>query len=181
MAIDVRSLIVAEAQRQGVDPGIAVAVASRESGICQWEGCITDGAVKRGGSGEVGLFQLMPATAAALGVDPFDLYGNITGGIAYLRQMYQQFGNWPDAVAAYNCGPGCVAQAKAGTRTLPASTVVYANWVLAVGGKGSQAFNLSTTAATPAASSPASSNVSSSLYPVLAIGFVGLAIVIYEW
>jgi soluble lytic murein transglycosylase-like protein len=187
MAIDVRSLIIAEAQRQGVDPGIAVAVASIESGICQWVGspCNSDAAVKIGAAGEVGLFQLMPATAAGLGVDPYDLNQNIQGGIAYLRQMYTTFGNWKDAVAAYNCGPGCVRDVKAGKRTLPASTTYYQAWVMSVGATNSAALNLNAanqTTAVPGGSAPfTSSSSTSSLFPILAIGFIAAAVVIVEW
>jgi hypothetical protein len=49
--------------------------------------------------------QLMPATAAGLNVDPSDLNQNVTGGVSLLASLYQQFGNWSDALAAYNAGP----------------------------------------------------------------------------
>lgn len=56
--------------------------------------------------GAQGLMQLMPGTAHGLGVkDAYDPYQNILGGAKYLRQLYSKFGNWRDAVAAYNAGP----------------------------------------------------------------------------
>ncbi|MFV2003492.1 MAG: lytic transglycosylase domain-containing protein, partial [Paracoccaceae bacterium] len=58
--------------------------------------------------GAIGLAQLMPATARRLGVDPRDPLQNLNGGARYLRQMYDQFGNWRLALAAYNGGPEAV-------------------------------------------------------------------------
>jgi soluble lytic murein transglycosylase-like protein len=98
-ASDVASQIQAAAPGYGVPPSLALAVAQRESGFNQ-------SAV--GSSGEVGVFQLMPATAAQLGVNPSDLSGNIDGGLKYLSQLYQQFGDWGTALEAYNGGPGNV-------------------------------------------------------------------------
>lgn len=58
--------------------------------------------------GALGVMQLMPATAAALGVDPRDAASNISGGAAYLAQQIERFGSVPLALAAYNAGPGAV-------------------------------------------------------------------------
>jgi soluble lytic murein transglycosylase-like protein len=52
--------------------------------------------------------QLMPATAAELGVRADDLADNIRGGALYLRRQLEQFGSVPLALAAYNAGPGAV-------------------------------------------------------------------------
>ncbi len=64
-------------------------------------------------AGAIGLMQLMPGTAAAIGVDPYDPLGNVVGGTAYLRNMLDDFSGYGEyavtnAVAAYNAGPAAV-------------------------------------------------------------------------
>ena len=58
--------------------------------------------------GAMGLAQLMPQTARALGVDASDPSQNLEGGARYLRRQYETFGTWRLALAAYNAGPGAV-------------------------------------------------------------------------
>ena len=62
----------------------------------------------RSNKGALGLAQLMPQTAAALGVDPYDVGQNLEGGARYLATQYRKFGTWRLALAAYNAGPGAV-------------------------------------------------------------------------
>lgn len=58
--------------------------------------------------GAMGLAQLMPGTARALGVDATDPYENLEGGARYLAAQYREFGTWRLALAAYNAGPEAV-------------------------------------------------------------------------
>ncbi len=58
--------------------------------------------------GATGLAQLMPGTAQLLRVDANDPRQNLEGGARYLRMMYDKFGDWRLALAAYNAGPGAV-------------------------------------------------------------------------
>jgi succinate dehydrogenase hydrophobic anchor subunit len=59
--------------------------------------------------GARGVMQLMPGTAKLMGVtDITDPTQNIYGGVKYLAEQYKTFGNWPDALAGYNAGPGNV-------------------------------------------------------------------------
>ena len=55
-----------------------------------------------------GLTQLMPATAASLGVNRYSVEGNLRGGAKYLREQLDRFGHYHLALAAYNAGPGRV-------------------------------------------------------------------------
>lgn len=89
------------ALRHGVEPELLAALVWTESGF-------QPDAVSHAGA--IGLAQLMPATAAGLGVDPHDPQQNLDGGARFLRAMLDQFGSEELALAAYNAGPGRVAR-----------------------------------------------------------------------
>lgn len=111
-------MAVAEARRQGADPLLVLALVKQESNF-------DPGA--KSPAGAKGLMQLMPKTAAAVGVSPgrlFDPRANLQAGIRYLKTLWDEFArvrfsqlgsvnprSRPDvqnAVAAYNAGPGAV-------------------------------------------------------------------------
>jgi len=98
--VPVEDLIMQTAVEQGVDPQLVRAIATAESNMNQDE--ISE-------VGAIGVMQLMPETAAGLGVNPYDERENIEGGTIYLKQMLDAFdGDIPLAVAAYNAGPNAV-------------------------------------------------------------------------
>jgi soluble lytic murein transglycosylase-like protein len=95
------SEITASAQRNGLDPALLAGLIKQESGF---------NANARSGAGAQGLTQLMPGTAAGLGVtNPLDPGQAIEGGAKYLKQQLDRFGgDVARALAAYNAGPGAV-------------------------------------------------------------------------
>lgn len=112
--------IDAAARAAGIPPALLAAVAWSESGF---DPSATSPA------GAVGLLQLMPRTAAGLGVDPRDPAQALRGGATYLAQQLATFGGRADlALAAYNAGPGAVRK-YAGIPPYP-ETQQYVNVVL---------------------------------------------------
>lgn len=91
--------IESAANRAGIDPRLLAAVTWAESRFDQ-------DAVSHAGA--IGLTQLMPATAAGLGVDPTDPIENLDGGARYLAWTIEEFGSVELGLAAYNAGPGAV-------------------------------------------------------------------------
>lgn len=108
------------ARRHGVDPALVTAVVWTESGF-------DPDAVSEAGAR--GLMQLMPATAAELGVDPDDPVANLDGGTRFLASLLDRYGGRPDlALAAYHAGPARVDEAR-GIPPIP-STRAYVSRVL---------------------------------------------------
>src|SRR5579864_6562128 len=125
--MDVPTLVAQTAAQMGIDPALALGVASAESNF-------NPNAVSSAGA--IGVMQLEPATAAGLGVNPYDVAENIQGGIRYLAQQLAAFGgDAAAALAAYNWGPGAVRQAMtnygaAWLRAAPSETQAYVAKIL---------------------------------------------------
>ncbi|RKF22618.1 lytic transglycosylase domain-containing protein [Altericroceibacterium spongiae] len=81
--------------------------------------------------GAMGLMQIMPTTWTSLrtryrlGSDPFDARDNILAGAAYLREMYDRYGDVTAMLAAYNAGPGRTDEYLSRGRPLPVATRAY--------------------------------------------------------
>jgi soluble lytic murein transglycosylase-like protein len=100
----ISELIARVAQEEGVDAALVRAVVQAESGG-------NPNAVSPRGA--MGLMQLMPRTAEAMGVsNPFDPEQNLRGGVRLLRGLLDEFGDVRLALAAYNAGGPAVRQYK---------------------------------------------------------------------
>jgi len=97
---DLAQRVLVNAERWRIDANMLVAIVAVES---SWHTHAVSSA------GAIGLGQLMPGTAATLGVNPRDPKQNISGAARYLRGLMQRFGTrYPLVFAAYNAGPKAV-------------------------------------------------------------------------
>ena len=93
--------ITAAAKKYGIDPALLAGLVKQESGFNPNAGSP---------AGARGLTQLMPGTAAGLGVtNVLDPAQSLDGGAKYLKAQLDAFGgDVARALAAYNAGPGAV-------------------------------------------------------------------------
>lgn len=96
-------MLTEAAAKHGLRPEFVKSVAAIESALR--ENAISP-------KGAIGLMQLMPGTAADLGVNPHDPRQNADGGVRYLKELLLKYKDHADpvrlALAAYNAGPGAV-------------------------------------------------------------------------
>lgn len=111
------AVIAYHSDRHHLDPDLVRAVIYAESGGNP--NAVSD-------AGAVGLMQLMPVTAKAMGItNRFDPEANIATGTRYLGDLLRRFGSVPVALWAYNAGPGAVASGD-----IPLETANYVPRVL---------------------------------------------------
>jgi soluble lytic murein transglycosylase-like protein len=95
-------IIYREARRNDLSPELVAAMVHTESDFRP--GLVSHKSAQ-------GLMQIVPSTAALLGVDdPFDPAKNIAAGTRYFRYLLDRFDDETMALAAYNAGEGNVAR-----------------------------------------------------------------------
>ncbi len=118
--------IAEAAQRYDVPERWIREVMRQESGGREYQ----DGQLITSGAGAMGLMQVMPETydelraRYGLGPDPYDPHDNIMAGAAYMRELYDVYGN-PGFLAAYNAGPRRLDDYLTRNRPLPDETRHY--------------------------------------------------------
>jgi hypothetical protein len=110
--------IEAAEKKYNLPEGLLARVAKQESGF-------NPNAISSAGAR--GIMQLLPQYFPGAGKDADT---DIDTAAKYLASLYRKYGNWTDAVAAYNAGPGAIDQVKAGTKKLPKETRNYVGSVL---------------------------------------------------
>jgi hypothetical protein len=110
--MDYTELVASLAEKYGIPNELAQRWVMKESGF--------DESAVNSRTGATGLTQIMPRTAAdpGYGVAPLaaeelmDPEANLEFGMQYLAAMKEKFGNWEDALRAYNAGPGSVERSR---------------------------------------------------------------------
>lgn len=103
----------------GIPTDLLARVAYQES---RFRDDIVSGELKSS-AGAVGLMQIVPKWHPD--VNPLDVYASINYAAKYLKSLYNQFGSWSSALAAYNWGPGNFSKYLQGTATMPTETKNY--------------------------------------------------------
>lgn len=121
MPANVQALIRQTARKYNIPEELALAQAMQESSGNQ--ACVSH-------AGAIGVMQLMPGTARELGVNPHNVAENIEGGLRYLARLRDKYGNYEDALYAYNMGPGGLDAVRKGRRKMPEETRNYVPAIL---------------------------------------------------
>jgi len=115
----------------GIPPNLLARMAFQESSFLP---DVIDGTTASS-AGALGILQLMPQYFSTVQVPiPFstsDTQAQIEQAGQQLVALYNQFGDWGDALAGYNAGAGTIQAVLAGTASLPAETYNYVTEILA--------------------------------------------------
>jgi len=121
-------IIAKKAKEMGINPRLAVSIAFKEGSL--------NFSQEDGGSGEIGVMQVLPSTGKLLGFSEKDLRDpqkNIEAGLMYLKQGLKQHGDPKLAVAGYNAGMDHKFFENPKSK-LPSSTVQYVQKIKDWGG-----------------------------------------------
>jgi soluble lytic murein transglycosylase-like protein len=117
--------IAAAEAANGLPSGLLAAIGYQESG---YQSAVIDG-TQPSSAGALGMMQLMPqfftSVRESIPFTPSAISAQISQAAQQLATLYQQFGNWQTAVAAYNAGAGTVQNALASGQAFPAETQAY--------------------------------------------------------
>jgi soluble lytic murein transglycosylase-like protein len=126
--------LAAAERKYGIPAGLLSRQAQEESGF---QSSVIDG-TQASSAGALGILQLMPQYFSSVNVPiPFsdqDVLNQIDQAASYDARLYREFGNWADALDAYNWGPGAVSNwiANGSDPTqLPQQTSNYSSQILA--------------------------------------------------
>lgn len=139
MATDYRRLARVDARRQGINPVLFSRQINQESGF---------NPNAHSPAGADGIAQFIPSTAKGMGVNTKDPRSSLDGAARLMAGYLQKYGNWKDALTAYNAGPGRVGG------KLPTETQNYIKSILGGGnraGTGSESTTSTRTVTTKAA------------------------------
>lgn len=130
--LDNLSRVIDSAQRHGVNPRLAAALAFTESQLRHSQ----EGKVVRGKAGEIGIMQIKPGTGKLLGYELKTLMddpdANVDAGMKYLKQSIDKFGDPVLGAVGYNAGPDH--PFFQGKGEPPPQSVDYVNRIRAYGG-----------------------------------------------
>jgi hypothetical protein len=140
------------ARRHGLNPDIFERQINQESGFAP---DVISGR-RRSSAGAQGIAQFMPATARGMGVNPLNPTQALDGAARLMSSYVKKYGNYRDALVAYNAGPGGVGHPPAESRNYVASILGNKNPVISRGNKAS-AGRTNTNVTTPGVTMPAGS------------------------
>lgn len=121
------ALITAAEDASGIPTDLLARLLYQES---RYNPDIISGKIKSP-AGALGIAQFMPATAAEMNINPLNPIEAIPAAGRYLKQQYRMFGNWSDALGAYNWGAGNYKKYLQGQKTLPTETRNYISQITA--------------------------------------------------
>lgn len=123
---DYRSMAYQDAIAAGIDPDLFVKQIDQESRFNPY-------AVSSAGA--IGIAQFMPDTASGLGIDPWNVDQSLRGSAQLMSRYVSIYGDYKHALAAYNCGTGCLNRAMQNCSyyywCLPTETEVYISKITA--------------------------------------------------